>query len=149
MARPAARRCVDLEILGNNVGIKANRNRFGFEQDRLRPLELLFHGVDVVDNYAAVGQLRLQLRHDVHPVDRDVLQRPQADRHRRVQRDQVDRRDVVELGVGHAAAAELGRGAGRGHAARHPAGGQVMAERHEPGDVLAHGQHPGYAVAGF
>ena len=53
----------------------------------------------------------------------------------------------MQLGVGEAAAAQLGGGAGGGDAAGDPAGRKVIAERGEARHVLAHGQHPGDAVA--
>ena len=103
--------------------------------------------MDAVDHDAALAQLGLELRDDVHPVLRHVLQRRVADRHRRVQRDEVDGRDVVQLRVGHPAAAELRRGTRGRHATRDAARRVPMTERREAGDVLAHREHARDAVA--
>ena len=146
-ARSVARGDVDACRLGKNVRIKANRHRLGFEQDGLRALELLFHRVDVVDDHAAIAELGLQLRHDVHAMDRHVLKGTLADRHRGVQRDQEDRGNVVQLGIGHAATAELGRSTCRRDATTNPSRGHVIAQGDVAGDVFGHGQHPRHAVA--
>ena len=112
----------------------------------LGSLQSLLHGVDVVDHDATVSQLRLQLRHDVHAVDGDVLQGSEPDGHGGVQGDQVDGRNAVELGVGQAARAELGRRPRGGDAAGDSSRRQVVAERGKARDVLTHGQHPRPAV---
>ena len=140
---------IDRRGLGKNVGIKADRHRLGLEQHRLRAVKLLFYRVDVVEDDTAVAELGLQLRHDVHAMDGDVLERRVADRHRRIQRHDVDGRDVVQLRVGHPTAGKLGRGPGRGDAAANPAGCQVVPDRRETRGVLAHGQHPRNPILGL
>src|SRR5437773_353601 len=80
----------------------------------LRAPQALFQAVHVVDHHEAFAELGLKLRNDVHPVLGHVLQRRVADRERRVEGDEIDGGDVVELRVGHAAPAELRRGAGGG-----------------------------------
>ena len=111
-------------------------------EDALRAAQALLELVHVVDDDEALAELGLELRDDVHAVFAHVLERRVADGERRVERDEVDGGDVVQLGVGHAGAAELRRGAGRGHASGDLPGGEPVPERHEPGDVLADREHP-------
>ena len=127
--------------------MEGDRHRLRLREDRLRELELLAHLVEVVQHDAGVAELGPQLRNDVHAVLGHVLQRRSTDRQRGVQRDQVDRRDVVQLGVGDAARPELGGGASGGQTAGNPAGSEVVAERHEARHVFAHRLHARDPVA--
>ena len=78
-----------------------------------------------------------------------VLERRVADRERRVERDEIDGGDVVELGIGHPASAELRRGAGGRQASGDAAGREPVAEGHEARDVLAHREHPRSRIGGL
>ena len=130
-----------------HVGVERDGDRLRSLQHALRLAQAVLERVDAVDDDTALAQLGLELRDDVHPVLRHVLQRRVADRHRRVQRDEVDGRDVVQLRVGHPAAAELRRGTRGRHATRDAARRVPMTERREAGDVLAHREHARDAVA--
>src|SRR5213080_4825507 len=145
-ALPRLRGDIDVHGLRQDVRVEGDGDRPRLHQNGLRPLQLFLHGVDVVDDDAALSQLRLELRDDVHAVNGHVLERGLSDRHRRVERDEIDRWDVVQLGVGEATSAQLGCGASRGNTAADPAGGEVVAERHEAGDVFAHRQQARRAV---
>ena len=116
--RPLAARHVELDIAGKDVGMEGYGDRLRVGEDRLRPVEVLPHPRQVVDDNQPVAELGAQLRHDVHAVLRDVLQRRPADRQGRVESDHVDGRNVVQLRVGDAAGAQLGRRAGRRQTAR-------------------------------
>src|SRR5438034_9455266 len=94
-AFPRLRGDVDVHGLRQDVGVEGDGDRPRLHQNGLRPLQLFLHGVDVVDDDAALTQLGLELRDDVHAVNGYVLERGLSNRHRRIQRDEVDRRDVV------------------------------------------------------
>jgi hypothetical protein len=127
--------------------VECDRDRLRALEHALRLAQAVLERMDAVDDDAALTQFGLELRHDVHAVLGYVLERRIADRHRRVQRDEIDGRDVVQLRVGHPAAAELRRGARRRDTARDAARRVPVAERREARDVLAHRQHPGDAIA--
>ena len=130
-----------------HVGVERDGDGLRALQHALRLTQAVLERVHAVDDDAALAQLGLELRDHVHAVLRHVLERRVADGHRRVQRDEIDGGDVVQLRVGHAAAAELRRGAGRRDAARDAPGRVPVTERRESSDVLAHRQHPRDAVA--
>jgi hypothetical protein len=146
-ARPFGLGHVDLHLLRKDVGVKRDGHRLRLRQDRLRLLELRLQLRDVVDDDAGVAQLRSQLRDHVHPMLRHVLQRREPDRQCRVERDDVDGGDVVQLGVGDAARSELGGGAGGRQAAGDLARREVVAERDKARHVLPHRLHARRAVA--
>ena len=97
--------------------MERDRDRLGGREDRLSELQTITEAVDVVDHDARFAELRAQLRDDVHPMLRHVLQRRAADREGGVQGDHVHGGDVVQLGVCDAAGPQLGGGAGGREAA--------------------------------
>src|SRR5205823_9062344 len=109
--RSRMRRPRDVRVRLSRENVRVERDRHGLVvlEDALRATEALFELVHVVDDDEALTELGLELWNDVHAVLAHVLERRIADREGRVERDEVDGRNVVELRVGHPAAAELRR----------------------------------------
>jgi hypothetical protein len=144
-------RCGDLDVHGlrQNVRVERDRDRPGLEEDPLGLSQAVLQLRDVVDDDAAVPELRLQLGHDVHAVRGNVLQGGHADGHGGIQRDDVDGRDIVEFGVGQPARPEFGGGARGREAPSDATGRQIISQRHEAGHVLAHGVHARHVIRGL
>src|SRR5438132_9170651 len=139
MRRP---RDVRVRLARRDVGVERDRDGLVVLEDALRAAEALFELVHVVDDDEPLAELGLELRNDVHAVLAYVLEWRVADGERRIQRDEVDGWDVVELRIGHPAAAELRRGAGRGHASGDAARREPVPKWNEPRDVFADREHP-------